>query len=106
MRVAFGADRRAVIARELTKVHEQIVAGSLAELEARLGGDIPLRGEFVIVVAGAAAVAPEEAAARRVYALLATELEPAAAMRLTSAITGVARNALYRLVRVDPGRSE
>jgi len=31
--------------------------------------------------------------------LLAEELEPAVALRLTSAITGVARNTLYRLVR-------
>jgi 16S rRNA (cytidine1402-2'-O)-methyltransferase len=96
---AFGAERRAAVARELTKVHEQIATGSLAELTARLGGDIPLLGEFVIVVAGAAAAAPDETAARRVYALLAQELDPATALRLTSAITGVARNELYRLVR-------
>jgi 16S rRNA (cytidine1402-2'-O)-methyltransferase len=96
---AFGAERRAAVARELTKVHEQIATGSLAELSARLGGDIPLLGEFVIVVAGAAAAAPDETAARRVYSLLVQELEPAAALRLTSAITGVARNELYRLVR-------
>lgn len=96
---AFGAERRAAVARELTKVHEQIATGSLAELTARLGGDIPLLGEFVLVVAGAAAAAPDEGAARRVYALLVQELEPAAALRLTSAITGVARNELYRLVR-------
>jgi 16S rRNA (cytidine1402-2'-O)-methyltransferase len=99
MREAFGAERRAAVARELTKIHEQIATGSLAELTARLGGDIPLLGEFVIVVAGAAAAAPDETAARRVYALLVQELDPAAALRLTSAITGVARNDLYRLVR-------
>jgi 16S rRNA (cytidine1402-2'-O)-methyltransferase len=99
LREVFGAERRAAVARELTKVHEQIATGSLAELTARLGGDIPLLGEFVLVVAGAAAAAPDEAAARRVYALLVQELEPAAALRLTSAITGVARNELYRLVR-------
>jgi 16S rRNA (cytidine1402-2'-O)-methyltransferase len=99
LREVFGAERRAAVARELTKVHEQIATGSLAELTARLGGDIPLLGEFVLVVAGAAAAAPDEAAARRVYALLVEELEPAAALRLTSAITGVARNELYRLVR-------
>jgi 16S rRNA (cytidine1402-2'-O)-methyltransferase len=98
MSEVFGADRRAAVARELTKVHEQIATGSLGELTARLGGDIPLLGEFVIVVTGAAA-APDEAAARRIYALLAEELEPTVALRLTTAITGVARNELYRLVR-------
>jgi 16S rRNA (cytidine1402-2'-O)-methyltransferase len=99
MRVAFGAERRGAIARELTKIHEQIVAGSLADLEAKLGSGIPLLGEFVLVVAGVAATAPDEAEAARVYALLAAEIEPGKALKLTTAITGVARNVLYRLTR-------
>ena len=60
---------------------------------------IPLLGEFVIVVAGAAAASPDEAEARRVYELLAAELAPDKALKLTAAITGVSRNALYRLMR-------
>jgi 16S rRNA (cytidine1402-2'-O)-methyltransferase len=100
MRAAFGPERRAALARELTKVHEQIATGTLAELDARLGADIPLLGEFVIVVAGAPdAVAPDESAARRTYELLARELPPDVALRLTSALTGLSRNDLYRLVR-------
>jgi 16S rRNA (cytidine1402-2'-O)-methyltransferase len=99
LRAAFGAERQAVIARELTKTHEQIVSGSLAELEARLGSEVPLLGEFVVVVAGAAPTAPDEEEARRVYALLAAEVSPAQALKLTRAITGIARNALYRAVR-------
>jgi 16S rRNA (cytidine1402-2'-O)-methyltransferase len=100
LRAAFGPDRRASLARELTKVHEQIASGSLGELESRLGADIPLLGEFVIVVAGAPdAPASDENAARRTYEVLARELAPDVALRLTSALTGVARNELYRLVR-------
>jgi 16S rRNA (cytidine1402-2'-O)-methyltransferase len=99
MCVAFGDERRAVIARELTKVHEQIVPGSLAELTQRLGADIPLLGEFVVIVAGAAAAAADAADAQRVYALLAKELAPDVALRLASAITGMSRNELYRLTR-------
>jgi 16S rRNA (cytidine1402-2'-O)-methyltransferase len=95
----FGGERRAAIARELTKTHEQIVTGTLAELVERLGSSIPLLGEFVVVVAGAAAMAPDEAEARRVYALLANELAPDKALKLTSAVTGISRNALYRLTR-------
>jgi 16S rRNA C1402 (ribose-2'-O) methylase RsmI len=71
----------------------------LAEIEARLGSSIPLLGEFVVVAAGAAETAPDEAEARRVYELLAVELAPDKALKLTAAITGVARNALYRLTR-------
>jgi 16S rRNA (cytidine1402-2'-O)-methyltransferase len=96
---AFGGDRRAALARELTKTHEQISTGTLAELVARLGSSIPLLGEFVVVVAGAAAMTPDEAEAQRVYALLAAELPPDKALKLAAAVTGVSRNALYRLTR-------
>jgi 16S rRNA (cytidine1402-2'-O)-methyltransferase len=95
----FGGERRAAIARELTKTHEQIATGTLAELVERLDSTIPLLGEFVIVVAGAAAIAPDEAEARRVYTLLATELAPDKALKLACAVTGVSRNVLYRLTR-------
>jgi 16S rRNA (cytidine1402-2'-O)-methyltransferase len=100
LRRAFGDERRAAIARELTKTHEQVATGTLAELAARLDSDIPLLGEFVLVVAGAAAAPRDEAEARRIYELLAAELAPDQALKLTAAITGVARNALYRLTRV------
>jgi 16S rRNA (cytidine1402-2'-O)-methyltransferase len=96
---AFGGERRAALARELTKTHEQIATGTLAELVARLDASIPLLGEFVIVVAGAAAIASDEAEAQRVYALLAAELPPDKALKLASAVTGVSRNALYKLTR-------
>jgi 16S rRNA (cytidine1402-2'-O)-methyltransferase len=96
---AFGGERRAAIARELTKTHEQIVTGTLTELAARLESGIPALGEFVIVVAGAAATTPDEAEAQRVYALLAAELPPDQALKLAGAITGVPRNVLYRLTR-------
>ena len=95
----FGGERRAAIARELTKTHEQVVTSTLAELAASLDSTIPLLGEFVIVVAGATAVAPDDAEARRVYELLVTELAPDKALKLTAAVTGLSRNALYRLTR-------
>jgi 16S rRNA (cytidine1402-2'-O)-methyltransferase len=100
LREAFGGERRAAIARELTKTHEQLSIGTLAELETRLGSSIPLLGEFVIVVAGAAETTADEVEARRVYELLAREIAPDKALKLTAAITGVARNALYRLTRM------
>ena len=54
MAVAFGADRRASVSRELTKLHEETVRGPLAELAA--WADAGVRGELVIVVEGAQAV--------------------------------------------------
>jgi 16S rRNA (cytidine1402-2'-O)-methyltransferase len=96
----FGADREAVLARELTKIHEQIRSGTLGELAASLGTDVPLLGEFVIVVAGNPSdVSPDTARAREIYATLASELDPSKALQLTSALTGISRNDLYKLLR-------
>ena len=97
----FGHDRPAVLARELTKVHEQVTYATLGSLLPMLGTDIPLLGEFVVVVGGnTQAAAPDEVEARRVYSLLAADLPPDKALALAAAITGMSRNALYRLTRV------
>jgi 16S rRNA (cytidine1402-2'-O)-methyltransferase len=97
---AFGPGRPAALARELTKLHETTTCATLAELAAALGSDIPLLGEFVIVVAGAeAAATPADREIRRVYALLAGSIPPAEARRLCAEITGAARNHIYRLTQ-------
>jgi 16S rRNA (cytidine1402-2'-O)-methyltransferase len=98
---AFGASRRAVIARELTKIHEQVVSGTLAELKERVGSSLPLLGEFVIIVAGDSDVpSADEARARSIFALLSAELPPQKAVALTAQISGLPRNTIYRLTRV------
>jgi 16S rRNA (cytidine1402-2'-O)-methyltransferase len=51
---AFGADRRGAVCRELTKTHEEVVRGTLAELLAWAEGqEHGVRGEVTLVVAGA-----------------------------------------------------
>jgi 16S rRNA (cytidine1402-2'-O)-methyltransferase len=68
---ALGADRRVAIARELTKLHEEVWRGSLGDAAAWLASVEP-RGEYVIVLAPAPAVEPagadavEEALRRRI----------------------------------------
>ncbi|HEY0932344.1 MAG TPA: 16S rRNA (cytidine(1402)-2'-O)-methyltransferase, partial [Trebonia sp.] len=55
LRVSHGDDRAAVVCRELTKTHEEIVRGPLAELAAWAAGQEPsggVRGEITLVVAG------------------------------------------------------
>ena len=47
-----GADRQAVVCRELTKVHEEVVRGTLAELSAWGESSGAVRGEITLVVAG------------------------------------------------------
>ena len=96
--VVFGAAREAVLARELTKLFETIIAAPLAEILARVEADPnQQRGEFVLLIAGAA---DEDADAqlaegRRVFALLREELPPAKAAKLAAAISGAPRKALY-----------
>jgi 16S rRNA (cytidine1402-2'-O)-methyltransferase len=52
MATAFGPDRRAAVCRELTKTHEQVRRGPLAELAAWAAAEGPL-GEITVVVGGA-----------------------------------------------------
>lgn len=92
---AFGADRPAAVCRELTKLHEEVRRGPLAEL-AEWAAD-GVRGEICIVVGGAAEPAPadEGEAVARVVALAAsgTRLKDAAA--IVAADTGLGRRDLY-----------
>lgn len=93
-------DRDAVVMRELTKLHEEIVRGRLAALAERFAAATP-RGEIVVVVAGAAEVdsADPEDAARIVADLLRAGLTPSQAAREAAAVTGLPRARLYELAR-------
>lgn len=96
----FGSARAAVIARELTKAFEQVQGGTLAELNAWLAADTNrLRGEFVVLIAGAPPAEQSEinAEARRVLEILLRELPVKQAASLAAEITGARRNALYQL---------
>lgn len=70
-------DRRAVVARELTKVHEEVARGTLAELAGRFADDV--KGEVVIVIEGAAAAPP--ASDEQVERALADELARGSSVR-------------------------
>ena len=94
----FGAQRAAVLARELTKMFETIIAAPLGEIAAHVVADPnQQRGEFVLLVAGAEGEAADAqlAEGRRVFALLRGELPPARAAKLAATITGAARKLLY-----------
>lgn len=98
-RDSFGAARRAAVAREMTKIHESLYRGSLAELCARSQRDDDfVRGEIVIVIAGAPP-APESALGAeldRVLTLLLAELPLKQAARLGARILGVRDNEAYK----------
>jgi 16S rRNA (cytidine1402-2'-O)-methyltransferase len=104
---ASGPNRAGAVCRELTKIHEAIVRGSLGELaEAAAAGRIPLRGEFVLVVGPddgreasaddrAAASVALEAAMREVERLVAAGTARGDAARQVAAETGIPRRQLY-----------
>ncbi len=93
----FGDDRRACVARELTKIHEELVRGTLKELTARFH-ETPPRGEVTIVVEGASAVEQPtvdvEAEVKRRLADGESPKEIAAALALTS---GKPKRQIYQL---------
>ncbi|HQL09691.1 MAG TPA: 16S rRNA (cytidine(1402)-2'-O)-methyltransferase [Lentisphaeria bacterium] len=97
---ALGETRTLVIARELTKLFESIHVCPLAEALEWLNAD-PHRqkGEFVLIVSGAAAAKQGDTgeADRVLHLLLAEGLPVKQAARLTAAMTGASRNDLYRL---------
>jgi 16S rRNA (cytidine1402-2'-O)-methyltransferase len=94
---AFGPDRPAVIARELTKLFETVLDGTLAALQACVAADPDQRkGEFVLLIQGAGEDENATLAeGRRVYAKLIEHLPPSTAAKLAAEITGAPRKALY-----------
>lgn len=96
-----GADRQASVSRELTKVHEETVRGTLDELAAYYG-DGEIRGEIVVVVAGAPVRATDDgddAARVLAAALLARGERPSAVAKELASRMSLARNRAYELVQ-------
>ncbi|MDQ5941386.1 MAG: rRNA (cytidine1402-2-O)-methyltransferase [Pseudomonadota bacterium] len=92
-----GAERRIVIARELTKLFETIHVCPLGEALAWLEADAnQQKGEFVLIVDAPAASDGDDAEADRVLKLLLDEGLPVKqAAKLAHAITGASKNELY-----------
>jgi 16S rRNA (cytidine1402-2'-O)-methyltransferase len=108
-----GSERPAAVCRELTKLHEEIVRGSIGELaRAASDGELTLRGEFVIVLgegrggaglpsADSVAAADDALAAARaeVERLVGEGVARGEAARRVSAASGIVRRRLYAAPR-------
>ncbi len=96
-RGAFGSQRRAVVARELTKLFETVLDGDLDMLVQRVQADPDQqKGEFVVLVEGAGDdVDARIAEGRRLYARLCEYLKPSQAAKLAAGLSGAPRKALY-----------
>jgi len=96
---ACGPDRPAALARELTKIHEEVIRGSLAEILAGLGEP---RGEYVIVLAGAP-IAPA-ATPSEIESMVRAELARGSSTRdaaaAVAASTGATKKSVYEIAVV------
>jgi len=93
-----GGTRPAVVCRELTKLHEEIARGSLAELRERYSGEEP-RGEITLVIAGAPEVAAREIGQvrRAIRDRLRAGESRSKAARAIAELSGWSRRAVYRM---------
>jgi len=94
---AIAPDRPAAVCRELTKMHEEVARGSLAELARRFRGDV--KGEIVLVIGPASSEDHDRDVGFAVDALrhlVQSGARPRAAASVVAALTGTRANDLYR----------
>ncbi len=98
MAAAFGHERRAVVLRELTKTHEEIIRGTLTELTSRFAAQSAL-GEITIVVEGAAETTTErdsESVEVTVEKLLEAGMGLKEASAIIARLTNQSRREIYQ----------
>ncbi len=100
MAAVIGEERRAVLARELTKTYETVKDAPLGELAAWVRNDADQqKGEIVLLLAGAPGDegGDDDSEARRILGVLLEELPLSQASVLAARITGLKKKQLYRL---------
>jgi len=100
---ACGGERPAVVARELTKLHEEFVRGTLDELA--VWADDGVKGEIVVVIAGAEppAEADDELVVAAVQAAMAAGSSRRDAIANVASDLGIRRGRVYDLALTIPG---
>jgi len=96
----FGAQRRAALAKEITKLHETFKVGELQQIADWLGEqEVHCKGEFVVILEGASQESDDadRIEARRVLAALLTELSVKKASKVAAQIVNLNKNELYQL---------
>ncbi len=97
----FGANRQAVLAREVTKLHEEFLRGTLEDLEKNLAARDLLRGEMTLLLAGAdpdqsANIAPGEDLREQMAGYFAQGLDEQGALKRIARDRGVSKSVVYR----------
>jgi 16S rRNA (cytidine1402-2'-O)-methyltransferase len=105
MHRCFGPQRRVVMARELSKLFEQIHRCTLAEAGDWLRADTNRqRGEFVLLVEGSTEAPDDMQASTRLLSILLQECSVSQAAALAAKITGLKKNALYSIALAMAGK--
>jgi 16S rRNA (cytidine1402-2'-O)-methyltransferase len=103
-------EREAVIARELTKLHEQIVSGRLSELAARFAsGEDQARGEIVVIIDRnviASAVTDTRSVGSIISELEAGGVDSHLALKKAAKQLGISRDEAYRRLSVERSREK
>ncbi|HXE30226.1 MAG TPA: 16S rRNA (cytidine(1402)-2'-O)-methyltransferase [Terriglobales bacterium] len=102
MAEVLGPERRLVVARELTKLHEEFIRGTVAEVQQRFAAQAP-QGEFTLVVLAADPAAQQAAARARADQDLAPGMSRDELKRLARA-TGMGKSELYRRMQQLRGK--
>ncbi|WP_263368945.1 16S rRNA (cytidine(1402)-2'-O)-methyltransferase [Edaphobacter bradus] len=107
--VTFGPDQPIVLARELTKLHEEFLRGPVSELHAQLSARQSIRGEFVLLLAPAAADAAasprSQSIAAEVAALMQSEnLTEKDALKRVARERGIGKSEAYRELQREQNR--
>ena len=101
LHLVLGPKRNLMIARELTKMHEQIVTSSIDKILAMLQNDsIPAKGEFVLLCQGddgSALEAFEIERLRTLFAKVADVISHKDAVELAQGLSSLSKNTLYKL---------
>ena len=104
-------EREAVVARELTKMHEELARGRLSELATRFSSSQSARGEIVLmidraVIQGSAVNSETVSIAELVTALEKEGLDHRAALKKAARDLGLSRAEAYRLLVAERGQKE
>jgi 16S rRNA (cytidine1402-2'-O)-methyltransferase len=93
---SFGKDRRAVVCRELTKKFEEVLRGTLGDLEMRFA-DRPVKGEIVVLIDRAAERTMDEAAVRKALKEAMKDMSVKDAAAMVAEMSGLPRREVYQM---------
>lgn len=107
----FGGERRAVLARELTKIHEEFLRGTILELEKIMADEVARRrGEMTLLIEGASTAEKPQARSgdlrEQMTSYMAQGLDEQDALKHIARDRGVSKSAVYREWQRERGRGK